>query len=83
MYLLRAAPGLYLGVDHEQAPLAEVQRWIAERAGVPAPPPADEPSRRRSRKRCDGSKLRRSGFTFEYPTFREGYAPIVDALAGG
>lgn len=80
VHLFEAPPGLYLGVDHEQAPLATVQRWIAERAGVPVPPLADEPSRRSTRKRIDGSKLRRSGFAFAYPTFREGYGPIVDAL---
>lgn len=83
MHLLRAPAGIYLGVDEAQAPLAEVQRWIADRAGVPVPPLAEEDSPRRSRKRCDGSKLRRSGFVFDYPTFREGYAPIVDALSGG
>lgn len=82
IHLLQTPPGIYLGVDHDQAPLAEVQAWIAERAGVPVPPPAEEPSQRRSRKRCDGRKLRRSGFTFDHPTFREGYAPIVDALMG-
>jgi nucleoside-diphosphate-sugar epimerase len=82
IHLLEAEPGIYLGVDHAQAPLADVQRWIAERAGVPVPPPATEPSMRRSRKRCDGGKLRRSGFSFAYPTYREGYAPIVDALVG-
>lgn len=82
MHLLSAEPGIYVGVDEAQAPLAEVQEWIAERAGVPVPPLAEEKSQRRSQKRCDGSKLRRSGFTFTYPTFREGYAPIVDALVG-
>ncbi len=83
IHLLEAEPGIYIGVDHDQAALATVQEWVAERAGVAVPPPADEPSSRRTRKRCDGGKLRRSGFAFTYPTFREGYAPIVDALVGG
>lgn len=82
IHLFEAPSGTYVGVDHDQATLATVQEWVATRAGVPVPPPADEPSRRNTRKRCDGSKLRRSGFVFTYPTFREGYAPIVDALVG-
>ena len=54
--------------------------WVVTCVGVVVSPLADESSSCRTRKRCDGSKLRRSGFTFTYPTFREGYTPIVDAL---
>ena len=81
-HLLEAPAGVYLGVDHDPAPLGEVQAWIAARAGV-APPPRepDGDNRRRGNKRCDSTKLRSSGFAFAFPSYREGYAPIVDALA--
>ena len=80
---------LYLGVDTEPAPLREVYRWIAERGGVADPCSGlgpDEPSagsggapgRRGSNKRCSSERLTASGFTFLYPTFREGYGPLID-----
>lgn len=79
---------LYLGVDREPAPLRDVYRWIAERGGAPDPC-ADEDAeaweatgRRGTNKRCVSDRLAASGYRFRYPTFREGYAPLVDALAG-
>jgi nucleoside-diphosphate-sugar epimerase len=77
---------VYLGVDRDPAPLREVYRWIAERAGAPDPcrnrgdAGGDAPGRRGTNKRCSGQRLVDSGFGFVYPTFREGYAPIVDSL---
>lgn len=72
---------LYLGVDHEPAAEAEVLQWLAQRLGVSLSPGAEPPPpglRPRSNKRCRNARLLSSGFTFRYPTFREGYA----ALAG-
>lgn len=90
--LERPAP-VYLGVDREPAPLREVYAWIARRAGVPdpcagggEPDPAGDPvarmGRRGTNKRCSSRRLVESGFVFRYPTYREGYGPLVDALAG-
>ena len=72
--------GVYVGVDQDQAPLSEVQEWIAARAGVAPPSLEPDGSPRRGNKRCDGARLRETGFTLAYPTFREGYGPIVDDL---
>lgn len=72
---------VYVGVDHDQAQLAEVQRFLAAELGVPDPPPADEDAREDQRrsgaKRCRGDRLRATGFTFRYPTYREGYRAIL------
>jgi nucleoside-diphosphate-sugar epimerase len=71
---------VYVGVDHAQAQLAEVQRFLAAELGVPQPPPAeedDEAGRRSGAKRCRGDRLRATGFTFRYPTYREGYRAIL------
>lgn len=71
---------VYVGVDHDQAQLAEVQRFLAGELGVPAPPPADDgddSGRRSGAKRCRGDRLRATGFTFRYPTYREGYRAIL------
>jgi nucleoside-diphosphate-sugar epimerase len=72
---------IYLGVDHEPVSKNAVLEYLAARLGVP--PPAVEPSppararHGRGHKRCDGAKLRASGYRFIYPTFREGYDALL------
>ncbi len=74
----------YVGVDDEPAPLGRVVDWICEQAGWPRPPdaaaavgPDMPPSRRGGNKRCRNQRLRDTGYTFRYPTFREGYATLL------
>jgi len=79
--------GLYLGVDRDPAELRTVYHWIARRAGVPDPcdptsssAPSSTVERTgpvRPNKRCSSDRLVQSGFTFRYPTFREGYASLM------
>ncbi len=76
---------VYLGVDRDPAPLRDVYRWVAARAGAPDPcrEAGEEdpvPERRGSNKRCSSRRLVESGFAFRYPTFREGYAPLLGGL---
>lgn len=77
-HLLTAQPAhdLYLGVDEEPAPMHQVQAWMAERLGV-SPPTRPAPRTPRSNKRCSSARLQRSGYRFRYPTYREGYEPIL------
>lgn len=63
---------LYLGTDDEPALLGDVAAYLAQRLGLPTPPAAD-PSRAHG-KRLSNARLRESGWTSTYPTFREGYA---------
>jgi nucleoside-diphosphate-sugar epimerase len=74
--LALAAPApLYLGVDDEPAPQCAVMDFIARRLGLPAPPrAANDPTPSR---RISNAALRRSGFGFRYPTFREGYGELL------
>lgn len=79
MQLERPSP-LYLGADHDPATQCEVMDWIAERLGLPAPGrgggnPAS------TGKRCDNARLVSSGYTFEYPSFREGYGAVIAGLS--
>jgi nucleoside-diphosphate-sugar epimerase len=75
---------VYLGTDNEPADQAEVLRWLARQLG--SPPPRSEsiaPSGRESKsnKRCRNSRLLQSGYSFRYPTFREGYEAILAEMA--
>jgi hypothetical protein len=60
-----------------------VLRWLATQLG--APPPRVEAGagtgrrRPRTNKRCRNARLVASGYTFHYPTFREGYAALLAA----
>lgn len=69
---------LWLGVDHEPAERGVVLDWLADRLGVARPQRVTDAARGRGgNKRCDGGRLRASGYTFQYPTFREGYAALL------
>ncbi len=80
-HLLRidAPQPLYLGVDHAPAETGEVVRWMAARLGAPTPPIGAEASPE-SNKRCRNTRLVASGYTFRYPTFREGYSQVLAEL---
>lgn len=70
---------LYVGVDDEPATEGDVLRFIASRLRVPPPPVANEPSPRGAGKRVDGSRLRATGFTPRFPTYREGYGELLES----
>jgi nucleoside-diphosphate-sugar epimerase len=67
---------VWLAVDDDPAPRCEVLRWLASRLGAPAPPHVPGPPERPG-KRCRNAKLRRSGWTPRYPTFRAGYEAVL------
>lgn len=83
--LFHASPeSLYLGVDDEPAEEAELYLWLSKELGVDAPTEEEEGvegNRRRSTgsKRCSNRRIRESGYSFRYPTFREGYAELIRA----
>ncbi|MGK9147894.1 sugar nucleotide-binding protein [Plantibacter flavus] len=72
-----ALPAVVAGIDEEPALLSDVVDHLADRLGV-APPRLDDAGRtleeRRRGKRIAATALRGTGFTYRYPTFREGYA---------
>lgn len=83
--LFHASPeSLYLGVDDEPAEEAELYLWLSKELGVDAPTEEEEGvegNRRRSTgsKRCSNRRIRESGYSFRYPTYREGYAELIRA----
>ena len=79
-----AMQGVWLGVDDEPADRTVVFDWLADRLGVAHPrrvPVGDAAARMRpGNKRCSNAKLKRAGYAFRFPTFREGYADVIAHL---
>ncbi|UTT70438.1 SDR family oxidoreductase [Arthrobacter sp. DNA4] len=73
-----AVPGpVYIGVDNEPADLGAVLRFLAAELGFPEPKVGDAGPARGGNKRCRNDLLRSSGFSFTFPTFREGYRDVI------
>jgi nucleoside-diphosphate-sugar epimerase len=76
---------VYLGVDSEPVDLGAIYSWIAARLGLPEPALAVEPGEgrlSRGSKRCSNARLLASGFSFLYPTFRDGYGELLARATG-
>ncbi|MEO8222228.1 MAG: SDR family oxidoreductase [Specibacter sp.] len=71
---------VYIGVDDLPADRREVVEFLACSLDLPAPDVANGSSRAQGSrgKRCHNNRLRETGFVFSYPTYREGYAAVLD-----
>ena len=77
MFLPNPEP-VYLGVDHEPADRRVVFDWLASYLRLQNLPKAGSTrSRSGTNKRCSNARLVASGYDFQYPTFREGFAGIL------
>ena len=79
LFLLLSREGqggqIYNVVDDEPTLQSECYRWLAQRLNRPLPQIAKSKEQRKrgdSNKRVSNAKLRRSGWTPQYPTFAEG-----------
>ena len=75
---------VYIGVDSAPVRSDEVLAFLAEELGLPAPQASAAPasaatadSRRGGDKRLRNRLLLSTGFTFSYPTYREGYRAVL------
>jgi nucleoside-diphosphate-sugar epimerase len=81
--LARAAAGeplapLYLGVDAEPAPIAEVERWFSGALGLDYAALVEQDGELRGgNRRCSSALLQASGYRFLYPTYREGLPTLL------
>lgn len=73
-----ALDAVYLGVDDEPAPLHEVVAWLRARLGV-SHWAEQSATRRAGSKRCSNARARALGWAPRYPSYREGYAALLDA----
>ncbi|QTD33314.1 SDR family oxidoreductase [Pseudomonas fluorescens] len=72
-----ALDDIYIGVDDAPAPLAEVVAWLREYLGV-TEWSEDESVRRTGSKRCSNARAKALGWVPKYPSYREGYAAILE-----
>ncbi len=70
---------IVIGVDNDPAERREVITWMADRLDVSVPP-VDLSAAPNSNKRCSNRLALSLGFAPRYPSFREGYASILDLL---
>lgn len=74
---------LYLGTDCEPVYKNEALAWIADRLGVAPPPEVEDDGvapKRGGHRFYDNRRLLDSGYEFLYPTYREGYGALIDAM---
>ncbi len=81
-HLLRldAPAPVYIGVDCDPAAQCTVMDWLAKRMNAPAPRRETDRDPGGQGKRCRNDLLIESGYSFLFPTFREGYAQMIDSL---
>lgn len=87
-FLLAAVAGgvpldeLYLGVDTEPTPIADVERWFARYLGLDYDALADADTELRGgNKRCSSARLQALGYRFLYPSYREGLPTLLNPLS--
>lgn len=69
----------YLGVDDAPAALAEVVAWLRERLAVTAEDPTPL-ARGAGSKRCSNARARALGWQPRFPSYREGYAALLEGF---
>ncbi|WP_413703813.1 NAD-dependent epimerase/dehydratase family protein [Pseudomonas sp. Pseusp16] len=72
-----ALDDVYIGVDDEPAALADVVNWLRGYLGV-TEWDDDASVRRTGSKRCTNARAKALGWAPNYPSFREGYAAILE-----
>jgi hypothetical protein len=66
---------VYLASDCQPVTQHEIRRWLAQRLSVDL---VEESVAVGLVRRCSNRLLLESGFNFKYPSFREGYAALIE-----
>lgn len=73
--------GCYVAVDDEPVERCTLLRWTAQELGLPEPPvieaTQDNEPQRGGNRRISNARLRATGYTFQYPNYREGYRALL------
>lgn len=73
--------GLYLGTDSEPTEKNEVIHWLEQQLGLEQTQEIGQQLPKRGNKRCANQKIVDAGFSFQYPTYQEGYQTLITASA--
>ena len=68
----------YVASDDDPAPTWEVMSWLAERLGCSLPYVKVMGQDAAMNKRCNNQRLKALGYQFSYPSYKEGYAKLID-----
>ncbi len=72
---------LYLASDSTPIPQADVALWLSELMSCPPPPAKPENlTLAKMNKRCRNDRLLRLGYVLRYPSYRHGYAELLEAI---
>ena len=74
---------LYLGVDDDPAEHAAVLAWLARRLGAPEPRAEAGSGPLDAGKRCRNERLRNSAWAPAFPSYRDGYAAMLEGPPAG
>ena len=70
----------YIASDDDPAPTWEVMSWLAERLGCSLPFVKATEQDATMNKRCNNQRLKALGYQFNYPSYKEGYAELIDSF---
>lgn len=70
---------VYVGTDDAPTDRRQVIEFLAGKLGARIPGDAVD-AERHGGKRCRNERLRATGFTFSYPSYREGYQAVLDGI---
>ena len=67
----------YLLSDNDPAPMWEVMTWLAQQMQVFGPVAKSVDTTSSMNKRCNNAKIKKLGYKFHYPSYREGYLDLI------
>ncbi len=70
----------YLASDDAPASMFDVMSWLAGALGYDPPPEQALDAEAVQNKRCRNDLIKSLGYVFQYPSYREGYLPLIDDL---
>lgn len=71
---------VYLASDDEPATLYDVLEWMKDRIGEVEPDYDLPEATRRANRRCSNQRLKKLGYEFKYPSYREGYDALLTEM---
>lgn len=68
---------LYLATDSAPVTQHDLRRWLAAELNVEL---RDEPVEQKAIRRCSNQRLLKTGYQFQYPTYKEGYRALIESM---